>query len=63
MICLTKIVAGLLLVALVLPVPGHTESDFWKEFEENYDRLLTDLSRKPPAELAEISDLTTLKTL
>jgi len=44
------------LLALIFAAAAtRADSGFLREFKDNYDVLLTDLSRKPPAELAEIS--------
>ncbi|HUV31708.1 MAG TPA: hypothetical protein VMY05_11560 [Acidobacteriota bacterium] len=50
------IVCGLTLAWAALAAAVNGQSGFFEEFTANYDRLLTDLQRKPPAELAEISD-------
>ncbi len=45
-----------LLAVTLAAVPAAADSDFLREFKDNYDLIMTDLSRKPPAELAEVSD-------
>ena len=51
-----RITAISLLLTFLLIVPANAETEFFKEFKSNYDLLLSELSRKPSAEVAEISD-------
>ena len=51
-----RITAISLLLTFLLIVPASAETEFFKEFKSNYSLLLSDLSRKPSAEVAEISD-------
>jgi len=51
-----RITAISLLLTFLLIVPASAETEFFKEFKSNYNLLLSDLSRKPSAEVAKISD-------
>jgi hypothetical protein len=47
---------GIVAFVLFVSANGYAQMEFFDEFEENYDLLMTSLDRKPPAELAEISN-------